>query len=65
MAEAISGHEYLMKLKVQGDYSHQSFETLFRHLDHKARQNGTPISGQLELTPLCNFDCKMCYYTFD
>ena len=61
MGEALTGHEYLMKLKAQGDKSHQSFETLFRHLDRKARQNGIPVSGQFELTPLCNFDCKMCY----
>lgn len=26
-----------------------------------ARANDTPISGNFELTPLCNLDCKMCY----
>ena len=30
-------------------------------LGMKAREKGIPISGQFELTPLCNFDCKMCY----
>ena len=35
-----------------------AFSTL---LDEKAREQGIPIYGQFELTPLCNFDCKMCY----
>ncbi len=26
-----------------------------------ARETDTPISGNFELTPLCNLDCKMCY----
>ena len=31
------------------------------HLDFRAREKGIPISGKFELTPLCNFNCKMCY----
>ena len=27
----------------------------------KARETGTPAFGTFELTPLCNFNCKMCY----
>lgn len=27
----------------------------------KGRENNTPISGNFELTPMCNLDCKMCY----
>lgn len=27
----------------------------------KAAVTGTPISGNFELTPRCNFSCKMCY----
>ena len=30
-------------------------------LSHKARQKLIPLSGQFELTPFCNFNCKMCY----
>ena len=37
------------------------FDQITRFLDHKAREKGTPIQGQFELTPLCNFSCKMCY----
>ena len=27
----------------------------------EARETGTPAFGTFELTPLCNFNCKMCY----
>ena len=27
----------------------------------KARETGVPAFGTFELTPLCNFNCKMCY----
>lgn len=32
-----------------------------RYLNFSARQRGVPFCGSFELTPLCNFDCKMCY----
>lgn len=32
-----------------------------RHLEQKARMAGIPRKGHFELTPLCNFNCKMCY----
>ena len=34
---------------------------LIRYLLSKAIRSATPISGTFELTPRCNFDCKMCY----
>lgn len=34
---------------------------LIRYLLAKATRSATPISGTFELTPRCNFDCKMCY----
>ncbi|MBR5947067.1 MAG: radical SAM protein [Clostridia bacterium] len=34
---------------------------LIRYLLTKAGRTATPISGTFELTPRCNFDCKMCY----
>ena len=30
-------------------------------LRKEARKTGTPAFGTFELTPLCNFNCKMCY----
>lgn len=31
------------------------------YLHSKAKQLGLPLSGTFELTPRCNFNCKMCY----
>ncbi len=61
MADPAKGHEFLVRLKEQGDKRHRSFDTLFDFLDRKAREKGIPLNGQFELTPLCNFDCRMCY----
>lgn len=30
-----------------------------------ARTTGTPLHGHIELTPLCNLNCKMCYVHLD
>ena len=57
----MTGHEFLIQLKKQGNKSAEYFETLYDELDRKAREKGIPLNGQFELTPLCNFDCKMCY----
>lgn len=32
-----------------------------KYLYQKAAMNRIPISGTFELTPLCNFNCSMCY----
>lgn len=62
MAKMMTGHEYLEWLKEKGEKRAQSFDNFYDgYLDHKAREKGIPIFGQFELTPLCNFDCKMCY----
>ena len=34
---------------------------LVSHLHARGRQLGLPIAGTFELTPRCNFHCKMCY----
>ena len=31
------------------------------YLHAKACRSGTPLAGNFELTPRCNFDCRMCY----
>ena len=31
------------------------------YLHHKASTNKIPLSGCFELSPICNFSCKMCY----
>lgn len=35
--------------------------TLEQILIKKAKQTGSPINGSLELLPLCNMNCDMCY----
>ena len=62
MADIMTGHEFLIRMKERAGTRPQSFDKFYDgYLDYKARIKGTPIFGQLELTPLCNFDCKMCY----
>lgn len=36
-------------------------DPLYNHMLENAFMKGIPISGTFELTPRCNFNCKMCY----
>ncbi len=56
-----SGRSFLDMLKEQTSKKKYYFDDVFDQLDKKARAKGIPLTGQFELTPLCNFDCKMCY----
>ena len=56
-----NGFEYLNKLRERTNTQDQPFYRYQNYLDMKAREKGVPLNGQFELTPLCNFDCKMCY----
>ncbi len=57
-----NGYEYLQKLREKSDGERRTtFRDYASYLENKARETGTPLAGQFELTPLCNFDCKMCY----
>ena len=61
MAEPVNGYEYLKQLSEKKEAAMHSFQDYFKYLDAKARVQGVPLHGQLELTPLCNFNCRMCY----
>lgn len=61
MVEPRNGFEYLKTLREKDIGEKRGFYELHKYLDRKAREKGIPIYGQFELTPLCNFDCKMCY----
>ena len=61
MDGAQSGHEYLKALKAQNAKDRPTFGDYTAFLAQKARKTATPLTGQFELTPLCNFGCKMCY----
>lgn len=39
----------------------QGETTLERRLVHKAKNSRIPINGSIELLPLCNMNCDMCY----
>lgn len=56
-----NGHKLIQQLREKNGNSYQAFGELERYLGLKAREKGIPISGKFELTPLCNFGCKMCY----
>ena len=61
MEEPKTGVEFLAQLREKNGKQRQSFRALFAYMEQKARQKGTGIFGQFELTPLCNLNCKMCY----
>ena len=56
-----SALEFIEQVRKQNGKQVQNYKTLSRYLDEKAREKGVPICGQFELTPLCNFSCRMCY----
>lgn len=53
--------QLISQLNAQGINDDRRYEAVRKFLNFKARDNGIPISGSFELTPLCNLDCKMCY----
>lgn len=53
--------EVLNVLEEQNASNGQKWHSMLRFLDVKARAKGIPFGAALELTPLCNLDCKMCY----
>ena len=53
--------DFLKQLKAKDPQANPSFDSLQGFLFAKAKKNGIPSHGVFELTPLCNFDCKMCY----
>ena len=61
MEGPVKGVEFLAELREKGIKKKPNFRDLSKLLDEKARKKGIPISGQFELTPLCNLRCKMCY----
>lgn len=51
----------IMTLKT-GGADPQCFDWAARmYLDSRARERAEPLKGTFELTPYCNFSCKMCY----
>ena len=61
MKEPANASELLDSLREKNGEKIQRFSSVSGFLGMKAREKGIPISCQFELTPLCNFSCKMCY----
>ncbi len=61
MAEPRDGYEFLKNLVEEKGKEFNLYREFNNYLDSKAREKGIPLQGQFELTPLCNFNCKMCY----
>lgn len=53
--------ELLDLLDKRGIPKSQHWKYIGRFLESKSRRMHIPTHGVFELTPLCNFDCKMCY----
>lgn len=53
--------ELLETLEQDGVTGLQKQEAYKTFLNFQARMRGKVYTGGFELTPLCNFDCKMCY----
>lgn len=53
--------DLLEELDREGISGYHKQEIYKRYLNFRARMRGQVYSGGFELTPLCNFDCKMCY----
>ncbi|MBR6165043.1 MAG: radical SAM protein [Clostridia bacterium] len=61
MKEPANAFELLEMLREKNGKQIQYFSGISRYLGLKAREKGIPLSNQFELTPLCNFSCRMCY----
>ena len=53
--------DLLEELEREGITGYRKQEIYKRYLNFRARMRGQAYSGGFELTPPCNFDCKMCY----
>lgn len=53
--------DLLEELDREGISDYRKQEIYKRYLNFRARMCGQVYTGGFELTPLCNFDCKMCY----
>lgn len=53
--------DLLEELDRDGITGYRKQEIYKRYMNFRARMRGEAYSGGFELTPLCNFDCKMCY----
>ena len=65
MKEPVNAFDLLDMLRKKNGEEIQQFSNVSKYLGMRAREKGVPVSNQFELTPLCNFSCKMCYVHLD
>ena len=53
--------ELVAGLKSRGATEKEIKKSFYTYIENKAREKRIPLHGSLELTPLCNLDCGMCY----
>lgn len=53
--------ELFTDLENRGIPKSEHYKYIPHFLESKSRRNHYPVHGVFELTPLCNFNCKMCY----
>ena len=57
----MSVHTFAEELSAQKTKGRGDYNAFSEYLEEKARRDLVPLNGQLELTPMCNLDCRMCY----
>ncbi len=65
MTEPRNAFEFLDDYRKNSETKTSEYHKMKMYLGVKAREKGVPVCGQFELTPMCNFDCKMCYVHLD
>ena len=53
--------EYIKVLELEEIPKSELWKYVGSFLERKSRRLRLPLHGNFELTPLCNFNCKMCY----
>ena len=53
--------DLIKSLKRKGIFENEYKKYVDSFLENKARTQAIPLTGNFELTPFCNLDCKMCY----
>ena len=53
--------QMLRQMKEQNIDVRQRAAAVMNYIEARSRVENTPLHGTLELTPMCNLDCRMCY----
>ncbi|MDO4467552.1 MAG: radical SAM protein [Bacillota bacterium] len=61
MTKELTLMQFIQELRKQNISPREYKKQVDLFLDIKSRNKGIPLSGQFEITSLCNLDCKMCY----